>query len=128
MMILQEHLYGTNLTDRLREERETILFELARREKSLRLLFESSGNPHLAEVSLQLELIQLNEFIAPEAKLLRSTGLDLRGRIIEGTILEIQEHYELTDDEAELLREGFWDSVQAGLVTSLEVLTKFLKK
>ncbi len=128
MMILNEDMYGASLTTRLREERETILFELARREKSLRLLFESSGNPHLAEVALQLELIQLNEFIAPHSKLLRSTGLDLRGRIIERTVTEIQEYYNLTDAEADLLREGFWDSVQAGIGSFAGGADKILKK
>jgi hypothetical protein len=126
--MLQEPIYGASLTRRLQEEREAILFELAKREKSLRLLFESSGNPHLTEVSLQLELIQLNEFLAPEARLLRATGLDLQGRIMEGTVLGIQEYYGLSDDEADVLREGFWDAVQAGIGNFAGGVDKVLKK
>ena len=127
-MMSKEPLYGASLTRRLQEERETILFELAKREQSLRLLFESSGNPHLAEVSLQLELIQLNEFIGPQAKLLRATGLDLKGQIVESTVLGIQEHYGLTDEEAAILREGFWDAVQSGIGSVAGGIDKALKK
>ena len=90
---MKTQLYGASLTRRLQEERETILFELAKEKKSLRLLFEVSGNPQFDALALQLELIQLNEFILPESRLLVSCGLDLKSKIVEGTVRGIQEYY-----------------------------------
>ena len=125
---MKTQFYGASLTRRLQEERETILFELAKEKKSLRLLFEVSGNPQFDALALQLELIQLNEFILPESRLLVSCGLDLKSKIVEGTVRGIQEYYELTDEEAEILREGFWDAVQAGIGNFAGGVDKVLKK
>jgi len=118
---------GANLTSALQEERSLVLLELSRKNQSLSLLFEASGNPGLSKVALQLEMMQLNEIVGPRARLLIATGTDLKTRIVNETVREIQEYYELSDYEAQLLKEGFWDAVQSGIGNFAGGVDKVLK-
>ena len=116
---------GASLTLSLLSERRSIVENIAAERKSVALLLESSAQHMLLET--KVEVMQLNEVIYPYYLFSKASGNDLYSRIVRKTINELQESG-IVEKDSVLLKEGFWDSVQAGIGSFASGIDKILKK
>ena len=117
---------GATLTSRLSLERNHIISEIASSEQSVSLLLE--GSSRHTSLYTKVEQYQLNQLFETKILLAKLSGNDMTSRVIDGLVEEFQVVYDLSDEDASLLREGFWDSVQSGIGSFAGGVDKVLKK
>jgi len=100
------------------------------RKKSLTVIHKDYGkiDPLFEDKNYLSKIDSINEQIMFEHRLLVAKGQDLNSRLIEGITRDLQEKYNLTDEQVALLREGFWDAVQFGVGSLAGGVDDFLRK
>ena len=97
--------------------------------KKLSVIYKDYHKDPLFENKYYLsEIDRINKQIILEHKLLVASQKDFKTKIVNGLVESLRSDFNLTDEETELLREGFLDALQHGIGSLAGGINDFLRK